>query len=104
MNKGIEQIIKEVELKVEKTKLEILALLHSIDPSPPNESVLVEAHTEALVPVPLVARHLGISEPQVRSLEKSGKLPSYRPGGRLLFKLSECEAAVRTERPVKQEV
>jgi excisionase family DNA binding protein len=55
------------------------------------------------VPAPVVAKHLGISEPQVRMLERQGKLPSYRPGGRLLFKISECEEAVRT-RPTFKEV
>lgn len=91
-----EQIIKEVESKLEKTRHEILALLHSIESEPTEEPQFVAAGPEKLVAARVVAEHLGISEPQVRMLEKNGRLPSYRPGGRLLFKLSECEEAVKT--------
>jgi excisionase family DNA binding protein len=101
---GTEQIIKEIESKFEKIKHEVLALLHSIKTEPIAEQIHVKPGSEPLVPAPVVAKHLGISEPQVRSLEKQGKLPSYRPGGRLLFKISECEDAVRTKSPLKQVV
>jgi hypothetical protein len=100
-----EQIIKEVESRFEQAKHEVLALLHSIKPEPmaPAPPPALSG-AEPLVPAPVVAKHLGISEPQVRTLEKKGILPSYRPGGRLLFKISECEEAVRTRPPLKQVV
>jgi excisionase family DNA binding protein len=58
---------------------------------------VIKVDSESLVSARALAPYLGVSEPQVRMLEKSGLLPSYRPGGRLLFKVSECQEAVRSK-------
>lgn len=58
---------------------------------------VTRAGAELLISARALAPYLGISEPQVRMLEKSGVLPSYRPGGRVLFKVSECQEAVRSK-------
>jgi excisionase family DNA binding protein len=58
---------------------------------------VTKVDAESLVSARALAPYLGISEPQVRMLEKNGVLPSYRAGGRLLFKVSECQEAVRSK-------
>lgn len=102
MSTEIDKVAKEIESKFERAKHEVLALLHSIEAPPVEEIAPVIPGVEPLVPTPMVALHLGISETQVRTLEKQGKLPSYRPGGRLVFKISECEEAVRTRPSLKK--
>jgi excisionase family DNA binding protein len=57
-----------------------------------------ESQPEPLATIKVAAQHLGISESQLRALERQGVVPSYRPGGSLRFDLAELREAVRAEK------
>lgn len=89
--------VEQIERIFEKAKYEALAVIASIEPE------ILEVKNEPKQPEPLAsikvaAQHLGISESQLRSLERQGLVPSYRPGGILRFDLVELREAVRAKK------
>ena len=54
-----------------------------------------EGPTPILVPVPVAARLMGVSEDTIRALEGSGTLPSVRIGRRVLFNRAGLEEWAR---------
>lgn len=61
-----------------------------------------EQSPEPLVTIKVAAQHLGISESQLRSLERQGVVPAYRPGGTLRFDLTELREAVRAKTSISK--
>lgn len=51
--------------------------------------------SEQYVRISVVAAHFGISKWTIYRLAETGKIPSYKIGGKRRFKLSELEAAFR---------
>jgi excisionase family DNA binding protein len=86
---------EQIERIFERAKHEALAVLASIEPQ--LCEVESEPQAEPLVTIKVAAQHLGISESQLRSLERQGIVPAYRPGGVLRFDLSELREAVRAK-------
>jgi excisionase family DNA binding protein len=87
---------EEVERIFERAKLEALAVLTSIKPE------IQEIPTDTpqnLANVTEAAKYLGISESQLRALERRGEVPAYRPGGILRFDLRELKESVRSKKP-----
>ena len=86
---------EQIERIFEKAKHEVLAVLASIEPE--IREVESEPQPGPLVTIKVAAKHLGISESQLRSLERQGLVPAYRPGGVLRFDLTELREAVRAK-------
>jgi excisionase family DNA binding protein len=87
---------EQIERIFEKTKHEVLAVIASMEPE--IREVESEPQLEPLVTIKVAAQHLGISESQLRALEKQGLVPAYRPGGILRFDLAELREAVRSKK------
>lgn len=87
---------EQIERIFEKAKYEALAVIASIEPE--VLEVKDESHPEPLATIKVAAQHLGISESQLRALERQGLVPSYRPGGILRFDLAELREAVRAKK------
>ena len=52
---------------------------------------------EDYVDVKTVAKHLGVAESFIYKLVTEKKLPFYRPGSKILFKLSEVDVSMQKE-------
>ena|SRR5256885_13573791 len=88
--------VEQIERIFEKAKYEALAVIASIEPE--ILEVKGEPQPDPLATIKVAAQHLGISESQLRSLERQGLVPSYRPGGILRFDLAELREAVRSQK------
>jgi excisionase family DNA binding protein len=64
-----------------------------------NLEVLLKKYCsgESYVSIRIIAVHFGMSIPTIYRLALSGKIPSYKIGGKRRFKISELEAAFKTE-------
>jgi hypothetical protein len=89
--------VEQIERIFEAAKYEALAVIASIEPE--VREIKAESPPCNLVSIKAAAKHIGISESQLRSLEKRGIVPSYRPGGILRFDLVELREAVRSQKP-----
>jgi excisionase family DNA binding protein len=88
---------EQIERIFEKAKHEALAVIATIEPE--IQEIVIESCANNLVSIRAAAEHLGISESQLRALEKRGLVPAYRPGGVLRFDLAELRQAVRSQKP-----
>lgn len=88
--------IEQIERIFEKAKYEALAVVAAIEPE--IQEVVTESPADNLVTIKAAAKHLGISESQLRALERQGLVPAYRPGGILRFDLAELRQAVRSQK------
>lgn len=88
---------EQVERIIEEAKHKILAVFASIEPE--KVEIEVPQIDENLVSIKVAAKRIGISESQLRALEKKGLVPSYRPGGILRFDVAEVREAVRSKKP-----
>jgi hypothetical protein len=92
--------LEQIERIFEKAKHEALAVIASIEPE--IREAESEPSTQPLVTIKVAAQHLGISESQLRSLEKQKIVPAYRPGGILRFDLTELREAVRAKTSISK--
>jgi hypothetical protein len=88
-----EQLIKEVENKLEQVKHELLALVLSVESKP--IPVPEKPGIEPMVTAEVAAEHIHMTERQIRQMvaDNYKNIPYYRPSERVLrFKLSELDA------------
>lgn len=95
--------MSELEDKITKifdeAKYKALALIVESDTPAPAVQEKTSAEVEKPLTAPQLAEVLGISETQVRTLERDGKIPSHRLGGLVKYYLSEVKAATLNNKP-----